>query len=105
MNALDPTLFKVCITDLPPPLKRRVWIFIQQQRPELAALLTGGDKLFPIEKFKEIFGDPKIWTAATDTDLTPQALYQFRAAFPGAVRTTAQSPSQTAPRSPQLHTG
>src|SRR3546814_16437775 len=59
-------------------------------------------KLFPIEKFKEIFGDLKIWTAATDTDLTPQELYQFRASLPGAVRTTATSPSATAAKSAPL---
>src|SRR3546814_6388513 len=100
MNALDPTLFKVCITDLPPPLKRRVWIFIQQQRPELAALLTGGDKLFPIEKFKEIFGDLKIWTAATDTDLTPQGLYQFRASLPDRQSTRLNSSHKCASRMP-----
>lgn len=64
----DPHEGKVCISRLPKDKKRQVWAFIQEQRPETAALLTTDPV---VKKLEEVFGPLTIWLPLEDTGLEP----------------------------------
>lgn len=60
----------VCISRLPPALKRQVWAFVKAHRPEAAAMLAGTDPHCPFAQMAEVFGETTIWLPVTDTGLT-----------------------------------
>lgn len=60
----------VCISRLPPELKRQVWAFVKAHRPDTAALLTGADPNCPFTQMAEVFGETTIWLPVADTGLT-----------------------------------
>lgn len=59
----------VCISRLPPELKRRVWAFVKSNRPEAAAMLNGSDPDCPFAQMAALFGETTIWLPVADTGL------------------------------------
>lgn len=60
---------QVCLSQLKPELKRRAWEFIQANRPELAALLTGQDPKFNLPAFAKATS-AQVWVPIEDTGLS-----------------------------------
>lgn len=64
---------QVCLSQLKPALKRQAWEFIQANRPELAALLTGQDPKFNLPAFAKATA-AQVWVPLSDTGLSRESL-------------------------------
>jgi len=71
MDSPQDKVLMVCISRLPPELKRRVWSFIKTERPATAAMLNGADPDCPFAQMMATFGECSIWLPVPDTGLTP----------------------------------
>lgn len=63
----------VCLSQLKPELKRQAWEFIQANRPELAALLTGQDPTFNLPAFAKATS-AQVWVPIADTGLSRESV-------------------------------
>lgn len=64
---------QVCLSLLPPTLKRQAWDFIKANRPDLAALLEGRDPKFDLPAFAKATA-AQVWVALSDTGLSRESL-------------------------------
>lgn len=60
---------QVCLSRLPPALKRQAWAFIQSNRPELLALLKGLDPMFNLPALVAAF-QATVWVPIEDSGLS-----------------------------------
>lgn len=85
LHSANPYAGMVCISKLPPALKRRAWLFIQEQRPELAAQLGVDKKTSVIGEFQRLFG-AEVWIPIQDCGLTDEELRADPPAAPAGRR-------------------